>query len=335
MKIFFATNRQPTSSKLTNYGKHFNKDGLSVIRFGQAIVSGNKVTVKTAPEKLFVNEFETSLVTDKTQLGSSKVFHDIRNQMVSSCRDTLIFVHGYNVSFKEAIKSAAKLGKQLEKVDGGKGVNIALFSWPSDGSMKPYLSYSNDRRDAAASGPGLARALLKFHDFLFNLEREDYCDRRVHLMCHSMGNYVLRHALQEFLNHSSKPMRIFDQICLMAPDEDDDAFEHDYKLKLLPKIARHVNVYFNRGDRAMAISDLTKANPERLGDDGPRHPFQIPAKVTVIDCTNVVSGIVEHSYYVETPKVVEDITSVLSGKEPQDFSTRTFVEDRNRYQIVK
>jgi esterase/lipase superfamily enzyme len=211
---------------------------------------------------------------------------------------------------------------------------MALFSWPSDGSMMPYLAYANDRRDAAASGAALARGLLKIYDYLVLLHGPDLCNQRLHLMCHSMGNYVLRHALQEFLRQSSRrPIRIFDQVFLMAPDEDDDAFEHDYKLRLLPRIGRRVNLYFNRNDRAMSISDLTKGNPERLGDDGPRQPFSMPAKVTQIDCTPVVTGAVEHSYYKDCPAVVEDVVAVLSGGEPEQIPGRKLIPDRNRYQL--
>ena len=127
--------------------------------------------------------------------------------------------------------------------------------------------------------------------------------------------------------------RIFDQIFLMAADEDDDTFEHDHKLKLLPRLGRHVNVYFNRNDRAMAISDTTKGNPDRLGDDGPRTPFQVPGKVTQIDCTPAVSGVVEHSYFVDEPKVVADMIHVLEGTDPANVPGRKFLDDRNRFVI--
>ena len=99
-------------------------------------------------------------------------------------------------------------------------------------------------------------------------------------------------------------------------------------------MGRRVNVYFNREDRAMAISDLTKNNPDRLGDDGPQRPFQIPAKVTPIDCTPVVEGVVEHSYYKDTPEVVSDVISVLEGLEPEQVPGRRFAADRNRYVLI-
>jgi esterase/lipase superfamily enzyme len=335
MDVFFATNRRPRPvAEPRSYGSDFHPDGISALRFGRARVTRRGLRVITAPEKLVPDSAGRTLDAQKTRLGSSSVFHDLRKAMIDDCRDTLVFVHGYNVSFREALKAAADLAGKLEGVGDGRGVNVFLFSWPSDGSMAPFLAYANDRRDAAASGAALARGMLKVYDYLLALNPEELCKQRLHLMCHSMGNYVLRHAVQEFMRQSSqRSVRIFDQVLLMAPDEDDDAFEHDYKLRLLPRIARRVNVYFNRNDRAMAVSDITKANPERLGDDGPRQPFQMPAKVSQIDCTPVVKGVVEHSYYKDCPRVVEDLVAVLSGVEPEAVPGRKFIEDRNRYRL--
>ena len=55
-------------------------------------------------------------------------------------------------------------------------------------------------------------------------------------MAHSMGNYVLRHGIQEARRHSGLP-RLFDQVFLMAADEDDDAFGKEHKLRPLPRLA--------------------------------------------------------------------------------------------------
>jgi esterase/lipase superfamily enzyme len=251
----------------------------------------------------------------------------------SNC-DTIVFIHGYNVSFKEAMKAAAKIGRNFAGLNSGRGVNILAFSWPSDGSMAPWIAYSSDRRDAAASGPAFARGILKLRDFVHEMSERDACSQKIHLIAHSMGNYVLRHALQEIRQQSPTGLpRIFDQIFLMAADEDDDAFEHNHKLRLLPRLARRVNVYFNRGDTAISLSDKTKGNPDRLGDDGPRAPFQVPAKVTQTDCTEVVKGLVGHSYYANEPKVVQDMAQVLEGLDPTLVKGRTFRDDRNRFVI--
>ena len=338
-KVYFGTNRKPNrQTKPDDFGRGFSKAGLASLRFGMAEVTGEKLDsyeLYVAPE-ILRKDTERKIKGGKgSKLGSDNVFKRVREKMVEHSRDTVIFIHGYNVSFKEALTDAVRLKHNLSTAAGGPGVNVVLFSWPSDGSMMPFIAYANDRQDAAASGPAFARGLLKLADFLRGSTPEEVCDQRIHLVAHSMGNYVLRHTVQEIVKHSSgRPVRLFDQVFLMAADEDDDAFEHDYKLKPLPRLAKRVNVYFNNNDRAMAVSDKTKGNPDRLGDDGPRVPRGIPGKVTLIDCTSVVEGLVEHSYYLDTPTVVADMRKALVGTPSDQFPGREYVQETNRYRLV-
>ena len=50
-------------------------------------------------------------------------------------------------------------------------LEVVVFSWPSDGSMMPFLAYKRDRTDAAVSAPAFARALLKLRDFVHEVRR--------------------------------------------------------------------------------------------------------------------------------------------------------------------
>ena len=132
-----------------------------------------------------------------------------------------------------------------------------VFSWPSDGSLMPYIAYANDRADARTSGAALGRGLLKLGEFVRRVSdelgprvrsdlgrdaetarrREELCAGRLHLMAHSMGAYALRHAVQGMRREIGDDLpRLFDEILLIAADEDADAFEHDHKLALLPRL---------------------------------------------------------------------------------------------------
>lgn len=82
----------------------------------------------------------------------------------------------------------------------------------------------------------------------------------------NLDRYSLTVAPEEIVHqYPGRPPRVFDQVFLMAPDEDDDAFEHEHKLLPLPRLAKRVNAYFNNEDVAMTVSDKTKGNPDRLG----------------------------------------------------------------------
>jgi len=337
-KVYFGTNRKPNrKNRPDDFATGFSEDGLANLRFGMAEVSGDdyeKFDLYLAPEKLKVDYERKIKGASGSVLGSQNVFNRVRDKMLHYQRDTVVFVHGYNVSFAEALASAARLKQNFSKVNNGPGINVVLFSWPSDGSMMPYIAYGNDRQDAAASGPAFARGLLKLADFLRGSTPEEACEHKLHLVAHSMGNYVLRHTVQEYVKQSGgRPVRLFDQVFMMAADEDDDAFELDYKLKPLPRLAKRVNVYFNNCDRAMAVSDKTKGNPDRLGDDGPRVPRGIPGKVSLIDVTPVVTGALQHSYFLDNQRVVDDMKQVLSGVASDAIPGRDYVHETNRYRM--
>lgn len=335
-RVYFATNRKPNrKNRPTHFGKDFSVDGTANLRFGVANVDDNKIKIQLAPERLTPDS--SGLRTDprRSTFGSLRIFGELREEMRRENRDTVIYIHGYNVTFYEGLRAAVDVSRKLAPVNDEHGVNVALFSWPSDGSMAPWIAYANDRTDAAASGPAVARGILKLADFLRGANHEEACRQRLHLVAHSMGNYVLRNALKTIISETSPRVpRLFDQILLVAADEDDDAFEHDYKLRLLPKLGKRVHVYFNREDMAMSISDVTKGNPERLGDNGARVPSKLPVKVTQVDCTRVVEGLGEHWYHVDAEAVVRDIIAVLSGVEPEDVAHRVFRNDRNCYVIL-
>jgi hypothetical protein len=269
VRVFFATNRnhQP-GNKLQAFGGRFNPDGVAALRFGYADFAdgaeGPKLTgVTVYPERKTPTGFKG---------GSERFLEDLRRLMSGEKSDTLVFVHGFNVSFTGALEAGARLGQDV-KIEG-RPVNVVVFSWPSEGQAIPYMSYYSDREDARASGPALARTYLKLRDYLEDLERPDYCERRLHLLAHSMGAYVLRQGLQAaVVKEPTALTRIFHEIMLAAPDEDDDAFELDTKLRLLPRLGRQVTVYFNPDDRALLISDnQVEPRPAGIGWSAPDRP---------------------------------------------------------------
>jgi esterase/lipase superfamily enzyme len=321
-KIYFVTNRDPDrQTDPTGFGGRFNPVSFDSLRFGSANVVGKKVrSISVAGEKLAADP-------GKAQLGSQAVFGELARAMRRGT-DTLVFIHGYNVSFEDALRSAAALRTTYKRSDG---LNVVVFSWPSDGSMLPFLAYKRDRSDARASAAAFARALRKLEDFLREVRRGAECGAQLFLMCHSMGNYVLRHGIQEVRAQQGCLPRLFDHVFLMAADEDQDAFDHDHKLAPLPDLGAAVHVYFNSGDTALVVSDRTKANPARLGSRGPRRPLSLPGNVNLVDASEVVGGLVEHSYFLDEPIVVRDVKAVLAGKAADRIRGRRYLAAQNRF----
>lgn len=344
--IYFATNRKPNrQNNPDDFGSEFSADGLANLRFGKAEVSGrdfDQITLEVAHENLEAR---------RPVLGSDEIFAEAQERAKTQGLDTVVLIHGFNASFKSGLQSAARLEKLLtdpNPMDTGEPLKlmVVLFSWPSDGSLlisssdraKNAIAYKNDRVDAAASGVAFARAFLKLVDFITNTPDGDRCQGRIHLVAHSMGNYVLRHALQEMRKQvSGQVPRMFSQILMMAADEDDDAFGLDYKLQLLPHLTRRTSVYFNRGDLALWASDNLKGNPARLGSDGPLHPRDLPRNVYPIDCTDVIAKTMqasEHGYYLLSQRILADMRRVLREEMPDEIAGRKFVMSTNRYRLL-
>lgn len=273
--------------------------------------------------------------------------------MVADRRDIIVLIHGFAASFETTIERAAEL-KDKYLIQGEDGElympHVFAFSWPSDGKVFPYTKYHSDREDAAASGIAIARSLLKLIDFLRRgaetprIAEEDgkhrsydrMCQQNIHLVAHSMGNWALRHAVQGLrveLGTDRLP-RIFDNVFLMAADEDDDALERDDKLGLLPRLARAIHIYHSRGDLALEVSDRTKGNPDRLGSNGPRTKDGLSAKIFTIDCRKVdftTIGHGNHQYYRLREEVIHDVRQVLAGVPADLIDGRRFAQGERCY----
>ncbi|GAA0654725.1 alpha/beta hydrolase [Brevundimonas lenta] len=336
IRVFFATNRNhQEGNKKQVFGKTFNPDGVAALRFGYADFTPDPVKPKLDTLHVYP---DVKGETDIKKTGGGMFMEALHKVMTGTKRtDTLVFIHGFNVSFTGALTAGALLAQSL-KVEG-RPVNIVVFSWPSDGTAVPLMSYYSDREDARVSGPAVARAFLKLKEFIEEMPEEEYCQRRIHLLAHSMGNYVLRNGLQALIAKDKDSLiRLFDQILMAAPDEDDDTFEHDTKLRLLPRIGRQVTVYYNPTDRALLISDKTKANPDRLGSDGPRLVDLIPKKVILIDARHVARGAdrwVHHGYFVRSKAMELDMCAVLSDAIPEEISNRVYVERLRSWRLIE
>lgn len=338
-ELFYATNRNHKGDDRwnpTGYGTGFSTDGLENLRFGKLILRADEnmvgVFLKQSggygvgngidlaeylkyqaeePANIRISAYPENIHPNQggpATLGSRAMFEEVQSIMASAT-DVLVYVHGFNVSWTDAVGAALALQISLnatEVRDTTQCVRVVLFSWPSDGLALPYLSYKSDRTEAATSGKALARGMLKVRDFLSEVCRrtgQGRCNQDIHLLCHSMGNYALQNALPRIAEYAAGRAlpRLFEHIFMCSPDVDADCFEDGKPLSRLPELCRYVNVYYNREDKSMYISDYTKGNPERLGCDGAARPALLNAKIQTVDCTPVVEdqGIVEHSYYLD------------------------------------
>jgi esterase/lipase superfamily enzyme len=358
--VYFGTNRQPifdaAGTNIVDFASDPGPVSGYAVRFGQAQIAVDLIaqtndlvpgSVAVAPEVL------TPTPGNPPQFGSKTIFDAIRQSMAGDQKPTIVFIHGFSNSFQDAIERAGWISAFFS--DGGYPANIFVFTWPSRGGALgglplPYLDYEHDRGTAAASGPAVARTLRILYEYVAALPRTDWCLQHLHLLCHSMGNYVLRNGLQAWLALPVSPQpvashqsltyidtnlpdpivmrRTFDQIILAAADEDDDAFDDPNKLQMLPRLGNAITVYHTRKDWVLnTLSSKTKFNGPRLGTNGPDNMSAISDKVSAVDVSDAFSVPGEdfegHQYYRKIPQIRDDIVSVLSGQRPAEIANRT------------
>jgi esterase/lipase superfamily enzyme len=355
--VYFATNRKPlpdATGKIIGFGEDPGPIDGYAVRFGYAAVAVDLATKTNdlVAGSLSVADEVLTPASGTPIFGSRTIFDELRRSMKEDSKPTVAFIHGFSNSFQDSIERAGWISAFYE--DGGFAANIFAFSWPATGGSVfgeplPYVDYEHDRGTAASAGPALARTIRILHEFVDSLSPSQRCNQEIHLLCHSMGNYVLRNGLQSWLNlptlptsapippqrlaamgpPGSVPMdvrRTFEQIILAAADEDDDAFDDVAKLALLPRLGNAVTVYHNREDWILnTLSSKTKFNGPRLGTNGPDNMAMISDKVTAVEVTEVVDfdGDVEgHQYYRKFPRVRDDIVAVLLGKRPTEFPAK-------------
>ena len=348
IEVFYATNRNVVKEgRSPAFGNAFNERGPQEIRFGSAVVdaTGSKSRRKYKLKKVhLVPESDPNADKAQKKLGSKVILDKLRTRMAGEKMDSLCLIHGYASDFESAVLRGAEL---QDKWGDKRPLSVFVFSWPSDGSITPFVAYKSDRHDAQHSGVAIARTFLKLREYLMEIGEERHCQQAIHLCAHSMGNWALRHALQAIRAELDDRLpRMLDHVFLMAADEDNDAFEHDHKLRLLPDLAKAVHVYFSEDDKALVVSDLTKRNPDRLGATGPKVRANLSRKVDIVDCREVdfvpkqelsaeeiSRSLSQHQYYRLRKEVIEDVRQVLDGVQPSDIKGRRFMKEDMSYLI--
>jgi esterase/lipase superfamily enzyme len=184
----------------------------------------------------------------------------------------------------------------------------------------------------------LGRALLKAVEFIRNTKRSERCNGRIHLVAHSMGNWALQGAIQSmrgFVGDNIPPL--FDEVVLVAADEDADTLGDPKRLAPLTRGCQRVTVYYNHQDLALKASDVVIGNPDRLGRSGPAQRESLPEKIAAVNVSRVIireappaerwtADETGHQYYRNNARIRQDLLAVLAGTSDAD------VVGRERYE---
>ncbi len=227
----------------------------------------------------------------------------VRARLATSSRfkdQALVFVHGYNTAFDNAVYRTAQIAYDL-KFDGAP----FLYSWPSGGAV---ASYTYDRESAEASKPYMRQ-------FLEMVVKETGA-KSVSIIAHSMGNQPLLSVLKDMKSSAPEGV-VISQIIFAAPDVDADNFAN--LAQAINGMAKGVTLYAASNDRALIVSRNFWGHT-RAGDVPAEGPLVLPG-IDTIDVTAASTDVfaLNHSEYAKNAKVLEDIGELIeTGKRPPE-----------------
>jgi esterase/lipase superfamily enzyme len=240
----------------------------------------------------------TFALVGATYLGRTDALHEVKGQLelrAPADRDILLFIHGYNTNFGEAVVRTAQLTRDMPFA----GVPV-LFSWPSRARLADYIY---DRDSATFSRQYLSATIE-------SLARETGA-RRVHIIAHSMGNWALLEALRDLRARTGVALKgRLGNVVLAAPDVDVDVFRQEARAILgLPE---SMTLLASSEDRALKVSARLAGNIPRAGELIDGKPIQIPGIVAVdLSAIEANSAETAHSGFANQPQVVTRLGALM------------------------
>jgi len=211
---------------------------------------------------------------------------------VTSGRDAVIYVHGFNQTFESAAIEAARLSDGI-KFRG----ETVLFSWPSRAGL---FDYSYDRESAMWSRDALEEVLYTMSD--------SSSGGRTHVVAHSMGSLLALEALRQLSTRRPDAVsRHIGAIVLAAPDVDIDVFKST--IEGIGGLAERITVITATNDRALAVSRRLAGGVTRVG--AAEAAVLVRLGVRVIDASQAGWGIINHELFLTNANVREAVRQAI------------------------
>lgn len=363
--MYLITNRVIHNRKgLSAFGKTPNASGPNELRAVNISKKKGKWAVDTVDDKLskqqvegLKKKFNLSIDTSKDWYGSLMVACELFERAREERKAILFFVHGYNNDVDDVVKTAEAIEKRYNVI-------VVPFTWPANGGgvISGAASYLSDKSDARASSGAFNRFVERihfFHSLLTEAEltkikgqvKTQYpdddnpmdasalyarlvnksCVVNINLLCHSMGNYLLKHSLMTGDNATSN--LVFDNICMIAADTNNE--KHASWVEKLD-VRKRLYIVINEDDSALKASRVKpgKEQRARLG----HYLKKLNAENAVyVDVTEAAGVGCEHSYFkgdsVEDNKELENIfDKMFNGLTVEKHLT--YVSANNSYRLL-
>jgi len=287
--------------------------------YSESVVAPSKPELVTYGTALFndanLDADTIGAITSIQNTGTGQFSKSAIDDLSDPGRNLLVFIHGFDNSFENAITRAA-FNQQWFQKSGLKAAetSVVAFSWPSAGKLItlpfPSAAYRRDQTKAGQSG-------LHIMTFFANLEPIITAARargnRVFLLAHSMGNWALQAAVESWFTHGNGDAFLFDEAFLAAADEVYNSFEFgpQGRLSALSRLANRISIYSSERDDVLKLSMAVNLGVKRLGQDGPHDRSNVtrfpPATYRMVDCSGATDYAFDlassHQYYRRSPLV--------------------------------
>ena len=292
--VVFATDRhadaRPEFSPLS-YGLHWDAE----MHCGRVALTAKKYDPNFLPDGP-----PTSIDCDSDMGG---FVHALIDAGPPTCKRALLFVHGYNQTFRSAVLRAGQLASDTQWPCA-----VAAFSWSSEGKFDRYAA---DIERSGYSVPELVTLLRATASAGLTID----------IVAHSMGTRVVLSALSGLQRSCIQTGRRFvGELILAAPDISSEKFNDDFAHLLARSHAcvRRVTVYASAGDTVLIASESIHGGVPRAGrnpqgdlvyvEQGPDH------RIDVVDATLAPGDNVGHGYFVQSYEMMADMMWVLAGE---------------------
>lgn len=289
--VLFATNRKASGLPDCS-GSHYGIENTGSLIFAKCTVHvprnhniGSLSTgdYKQNPDVYFGAENHKSLKEDEW-------FDEISGENV------LVFVHGFNVPFEEALIRAAQI-KYDSKFQGP----VVLFTWPA-GSSNSIIDNLLMRRVYEHNQKNAQNSIDLFHGFIQKLSAKA---DRADIVVHSMGHQIVIPAL---LREGSSGKRVANEVVFNSPDYPADDFVRGSPV--LKRTAKRITIYCSPGDNALQASRVVNRN-YRIGMCKRVAGIDV-INVNEIDAPAMGVGGLGHGYYSGRP-LMTDLFQLLLG----------------------
>jgi esterase/lipase superfamily enzyme len=314
--VYYATNRvlSGPGDRLASYGESVvAPSDPGAVTYGTAFADDADLTADT-----------TGAITALQDVETGRFSQQAAGDLSAPGRDLLVFIHGFDNSFENAITRAA-FNQQWLAASGiaGADTTVVAFSWPSRGKLIgiPFPDYFY-RQDQTKAGQSALHLMSFFAHLQPLIAAARARGSRVHLLAHSMGNWALQAAVESWFAHGNGDANLFDEAILAAADEVFTTFDFppDGRLTALRRLARRISIFYSGRDEVLKISKLLNAGAQRLGEDGPdgrADPARFPpGTYRMVDCTGFQDYDFDlassHQYYRRSPGVRAAIASTFA-----------------------